>query len=432
MIINFSNLGGGGGGSYTLPTATDSRLGGVKIGSGVTVTNDGTISVNEYQLSAATQNDLGGVKIGSGVNVDSAGTISVDSYTLPTASTETLGGVKIGSGVNVDSAGTISVDSYTLPTASSETLGGIKVGSGLTITSDGTLSSTGGSSSTSDVLEEITTLPADPVDGAVYNYKGKLIKYVNGAGKWGIWSTGSTLVQGESECLNYSEIPSSLDGAELCHTRHTIYNFYLFLNLTNNTIDVYNNSGKTGTTLYTITKNAGTETILKHGSTEVMAVSWSDKMIQFRLLNSGIIFNELLDTTINTAHYEIISDPIENNFPFNFTGSYIVGFTPNQDAIPSKEVVEKEVYINSTGTPATNRITFMTSSTGSSISSNWYFPVTSGDTGTLCVSQGATSAPVFKTISQALGVDFWVGSQAQYEALSPNYSPTTLYLVIPE
>lgn len=46
MIINFGVLGGGGGGGeYHLPTATASRLGGVKIGSGVTVTADGTISV---------------------------------------------------------------------------------------------------------------------------------------------------------------------------------------------------------------------------------------------------------------------------------------------------------------------------------------------------------------------------------------------------
>jgi hypothetical protein len=45
MIINFGVLGGGGGGGeYHLPTATASRLGGVKIGSGITVTNDGTIS----------------------------------------------------------------------------------------------------------------------------------------------------------------------------------------------------------------------------------------------------------------------------------------------------------------------------------------------------------------------------------------------------
>lgn len=37
---------GGGGGGYTLPAATASRLGGVKIGSGVTVQPDGTISVS--------------------------------------------------------------------------------------------------------------------------------------------------------------------------------------------------------------------------------------------------------------------------------------------------------------------------------------------------------------------------------------------------
>lgn len=40
------DAGGGGGGGYTLPTATASRLGGVKIGAGVTVQEDGTISVS--------------------------------------------------------------------------------------------------------------------------------------------------------------------------------------------------------------------------------------------------------------------------------------------------------------------------------------------------------------------------------------------------
>lgn len=46
--MNFSNdtSGGGGGGSYTLPTATVSRLGGVKIGSGINVAEDGTISAS--------------------------------------------------------------------------------------------------------------------------------------------------------------------------------------------------------------------------------------------------------------------------------------------------------------------------------------------------------------------------------------------------
>lgn len=44
--IGLDTGGGGGGSSYTLPTATPTRLGGVKIGSGVSVGDDGTITVN--------------------------------------------------------------------------------------------------------------------------------------------------------------------------------------------------------------------------------------------------------------------------------------------------------------------------------------------------------------------------------------------------
>lgn len=42
----FAAGGGGGGTSYTLPAATDTRLGGVKVGSGLAVTADGTLSVS--------------------------------------------------------------------------------------------------------------------------------------------------------------------------------------------------------------------------------------------------------------------------------------------------------------------------------------------------------------------------------------------------
>lgn len=57
--------------------------------------------------------------------------------TLPIASTSTLGGVKIGSGLTVAEDGTISAAAaYTLPTASSSVKGGIKVGTGLTMSSE--------------------------------------------------------------------------------------------------------------------------------------------------------------------------------------------------------------------------------------------------------------------------------------------------------
>lgn len=56
---------------------------------------------------------------------------------LPIASSSTLGGVKIGSGLTVAEDGTISAAAaYTLPTASTSVKGGIKVGTGLTMSSE--------------------------------------------------------------------------------------------------------------------------------------------------------------------------------------------------------------------------------------------------------------------------------------------------------
>lgn len=53
------------------------------------------------------------------------------SYTLPIATDATLGGIKVGSGLSIDSNGVLSADaqssSYKLPVASASTLGGVKV-----------------------------------------------------------------------------------------------------------------------------------------------------------------------------------------------------------------------------------------------------------------------------------------------------------------
>ncbi len=48
QLLNALNNGGGGGGdgSYTLPIASDSILGGVKIGNGLSIENDGKLNVN--------------------------------------------------------------------------------------------------------------------------------------------------------------------------------------------------------------------------------------------------------------------------------------------------------------------------------------------------------------------------------------------------
>lgn len=100
---------------FVLTPATATVLGGVKIGSGINVTPDGTISVTpatQYTLPISTATVLGGVKIGAGINVTADGTISVDqqNYTLPIATTTTLGGVIVGSGLSITAQGVLSVN----------------------------------------------------------------------------------------------------------------------------------------------------------------------------------------------------------------------------------------------------------------------------------------------------------------------------------
>lgn len=71
--------------SYTLPAATASALGGVKVGSGLSVTPDGTLSADaqEYSLPTASYYTLGGIRIGSNLSMDSYGRVSApDPYTL--------------------------------------------------------------------------------------------------------------------------------------------------------------------------------------------------------------------------------------------------------------------------------------------------------------------------------------------------------------
>ena len=69
-------------------------------------------------------------------------------YSLPTASATVLGGIKIGSGLTIDGSGVVTAaGTYTLPAATISTLGGVIVGTGLAVSS-GTVSVAYGTSST--------------------------------------------------------------------------------------------------------------------------------------------------------------------------------------------------------------------------------------------------------------------------------------------
>ena len=113
--------------AYSLPTATTSVLGGVKIdGSTITISGAGVITANytTYALPTATTSVLGGVKVdGSTVTINGAGVITANytTYSLPTATGSVLGGVKVGTGLAIDGAGVLSASASSVPTYSAVT-----------------------------------------------------------------------------------------------------------------------------------------------------------------------------------------------------------------------------------------------------------------------------------------------------------------------
>lgn len=111
VTISVSGDGSSGGGNYTLPTASGTVLGGVKVGSGLTINTNGVLSadVTASTLSAyAKTTDLSAVATSGSYNDLSNKPTIPTAYTLPNATSSTLGGVKVGSNISV-SNGTISL-----------------------------------------------------------------------------------------------------------------------------------------------------------------------------------------------------------------------------------------------------------------------------------------------------------------------------------
>jgi len=93
--------------AFSLSTASNVTLGGIKIGSGLSINNNtGVASVSTASIST-----VGGVKVGSGFSISNDGTISANSYSLPNTTTSTYGGYKIGPVISVHQYNTQTVSS---------------------------------------------------------------------------------------------------------------------------------------------------------------------------------------------------------------------------------------------------------------------------------------------------------------------------------
>jgi hypothetical protein len=162
------------GSGYTLPAATTSILGGIIVGSNLSVTADGTLSATGGGAVSSVAGRTGAVTLttadvgGLGSLATQSGTFSGTSSGTNTGDqTITLTGDVTGSGtgsfaatlaasgasagtytsVTVDAKGRVTAGTnpagYSLPTATNSVLGGIKIGSGLSIDGAGVVTAAG-------------------------------------------------------------------------------------------------------------------------------------------------------------------------------------------------------------------------------------------------------------------------------------------------
>ena len=90
--------------TVTLPTASSTVLGGVKVGNGLAIDSSGVLSTNSSAISIASPTTLGGIKNGPSINVDQTSGVT----NIVPATSSQLGGVIIGSGLSITAAGILS------------------------------------------------------------------------------------------------------------------------------------------------------------------------------------------------------------------------------------------------------------------------------------------------------------------------------------
>ncbi len=134
--------------------------------------------------------------------VDSALANIGGGYTLPVASGNTLGGIKLGTGLSIDGNGVVSVNggtgsfsgdyndlinkptiptAYTLPTATTNTLGGVKVDGTSILISNGVISAVGGGSGGGISLSDVSSYLNNNGYATQVYVQGQIDNLINGA-----------------------------------------------------------------------------------------------------------------------------------------------------------------------------------------------------------------------------------------------------------
>ncbi len=281
--------------------------------------------------------------------------------------------------------------------------------------------------------------------GKLYKFEGNLYEWTNETGSWGKWiktcdssNPPSYAPQRYLANLYYDYIPSSMDGQLICNIQPYNNNCYLFFDLTNNQIKLYDSDDPTtGTLQKTITKNGG-EVLINYVSTLdpfKVYCQWVDNYIYFyQKFDSGT--HNIINGQYNFCSTEL------TGWHFQSIGGKDIAHsthtTPNY-GIPqwNEEGVITDIYWKASHDTGlflnannTSNNAYRTAQWFGNGKLNFFAPTTGGTAGQILQAGGSNTAPTWVTLASLMaGLTLWQGTQAQYNALSPNYDSNTLYII---
>ena len=191
--------------TYHLPIASETRLGGIKVGHNLAIDDEGVLSAQsvDYELPTATSDTLGGIKVGSSLSINSGILNVICDQALDNSSSRPVRNSVVTSNINTLSSSLTGVsDTVTTLGNNYTTLSGTVsdhttalsdldttvTNLGLTV-SDHTTAIEGNTSSIGDLTESVTTINSD-----IDNIEGDIVNL----------SDGSNILAGKVDTLDAS------------------------------------------------------------------------------------------------------------------------------------------------------------------------------------------------------------------------------------
>lgn len=212
--------------NYTLPKASGTVLGGIKIGNNLNIDENGVVSATDTNTTYTTMKGATSSTAGTSGLVPAPQQGQQNSFLKGDGTWGTVESATYGEATQ-DQSGLMSANdkkkldgiannanNYTLPVATTTRLGGVKAGNNITISGDGTISATD-TNTTYDVMEGATS-EANGQSGLVpAPTQGQQTRFLRGDGTWQvpINTTYSNATQSKDGLMS-SEDKTKLDGIE--------------------------------------------------------------------------------------------------------------------------------------------------------------------------------------------------------------------------